>query len=163
MIRAKKIFLIYLFASASLLATQALAQKDKQEITTKNIIVPAQVIYAGQEINSANLKEVSWTGIESSLSTLVTDSPNLIGMVAKRTLVTGRPVPKDSIRSAFLVLQGQVTTMVIEDRGLKMSSYGIPLQSGGVGDTIDIRNTQTGLVVRGRVVAPNIVDLGDTQ
>ena len=125
----------------------------------KRINVPSHVIYAGQIISIDDLQEVNWRRLPAAASRFALEKSDLLGRVAMRSLITGYPVPRDAVRKVHVVIQGQATIMLMQLEGLRISGYGIPLQSGGIGETIDIRNQQTGLVTRGKILSGQTVDV----
>jgi flagellar basal body P-ring formation protein FlgA len=47
--------------------------------------------------------------------------------------------------------------MLYRSGGLTIAGTGVPLQSGGAGDTVNVRNPDTGIVVKGRVEADGTI------
>ena len=132
--------------------------------TNTTIPVPSVVIYVGQILIDDNIKEKIYHGQpKTNESPIISNRDDMIGKLAVRTLLPGHPVRKDDLRSAYSVFQGRVASIMFENRGLSISGYGMPLQSGSVGESVDIRNPQTGIIVRGKVLFNNTVDLSHGQ
>lgn len=110
--------------------------------------VPRSTIYPGDGITAAMLTEVpvskGHSGIHSATETLV-------GRIARRTLIAGEPIALDAVRLPFAVQQGQGVLLVLEAEGLRITVAGEAMQSGAVGETVAVRNADTGAVVRARV------------
>jgi flagellar basal body P-ring formation protein FlgA len=81
----------------------------------------------------------------------------LVGKVARRTLVAGRPITLGAVRDQDVIKQGRPAALVLQSRGLIIMTNGIALQSGGVGDVIRVRNQDTGIVVVGRIEADGAI------
>jgi flagella basal body P-ring formation protein FlgA len=78
----------------------------------------------------------------------------IIGKVAKRTLLPGQAISTNSVAMPKLVTIGAMVKLVFEDGGLTISTYASALQSGAAGDIVSVRNLESGLTLTG-VVAPD--------
>ncbi len=85
----------------------------------------------------------------------------LVGKVARRTLLPGKPIPVNAVRDPFLVVQGRNVQIVFQDGGLTITGYAVALQSGGEGDIVSLRNIDSGVMLKGAVLADGTVRLGD--
>ena len=74
--------------------------------------------------------------------------------MARRTLLPGQPIPTNSVEDPWTVARGAMVKVVVEDSGLSIVTYGAAMQSGAPGALIPIRNTDTGVIIRG-VVQPD--------
>ena len=119
-------------------------------------IVPSEVIYPGQEIDVALMREVAVTNpnIRPDYISSMTD---LEGAVARRTLLPGRVIPIAAIRESYAVERGTPVRLVFSNGGLVITASGSPLQSAAIGDFIKVRNTESGLTVSGTVMADGSV------
>ena len=73
----------------------------------------------------------------------------LIGKVAKRTLLPGRFVPLAAVRDAYLVQQGAPVQMMFVEGGLTISATAVTLEPGSAGDVVKVRNADSGKVLTG--------------
>ncbi len=85
---------------------------------------------------------------------LVTEPRQIIGARSKRALNIGQPV---TMQDLCLVCRGDVVTILIDNSGLSVSASGIAEQDGTLGDTIAVRNQQSGRNIQTEVVAVNQV------
>lgn len=123
----------------------------------KRIPVPAVTIYPGDEIKAEMLEEQVFT-VDTPAMAKVIDTPKaLIGFVARRTLLVGQPIAANAIDQPRLVTRGVTVKVIVEDDGMVIVAYGSPLQSGGVGALIRVRNIDTGVIVVGTVQADGTV------
>ena len=119
-------------------------------------IVPTQVIYPGQEIDIALLREVVVTNPnlrDDYIGSLV----ELEGSVARRTLLPGRVIPTSAVRESYAIERGEVVRLVYSHAGMIISANGSPLASASVGDLVRVRNVDTGVTVSGTVMADRTV------
>ncbi len=72
-------------------------------------------------------------------------------MVARRTLLPGRPVPINAVSIQTLVERGQPGRLVFREQGLFIVMQVEVLQSGGIGDYVRVRNVDSDVVVTGKV------------
>ena len=107
-------------------------------------------IYPGDEISQDMLttKTVDRGSVSNGM---VRDLSAAVGKVARRTLVVGQAIPASALRSRQDVVQGRQYKLIYRDAYLSIAASGIALQSAAVGDTINVRNADTGVVVRARI------------
>jgi flagellar basal body P-ring formation protein FlgA len=113
--------------------------------------VPRAVIYSGDTILAAALIDRSYERPATGGLPRFATRDTAIGKVARRTLLPGQPIPLDAVRSVFVIVQGQPTTLTYEHQGLRIIGKGIALQSASVGEFIRVRLPQFGTIVVGRV------------
>lgn len=82
---------------------------------------------------------------------------DLIGKVARRTLLPGRAIPLQGLDNPRLIRNGSIVKMIYVDGGLQIETDGAALQDGAIGDVIRLRNVDSGIAVEGRVQADGTV------
>jgi flagellar basal body P-ring formation protein FlgA len=119
--------------------------------------VPNVTIYPGDVVANNLLVDRAFT-VPPGESWPVHKSRNgLVGKIARRTLLPGKPIPLNFVRVADVVGQGKPVTIVFQAGALTITAQAMPLQSGGVGDVISLRNVDSGTVVKGVVQADGTV------
>jgi flagella basal body P-ring formation protein FlgA len=118
--------------------------------------VPKLTIYPGDVISSGVLGTKRFGQAAAQLPVFRTPD-GLVGKVARRTLLPGRPIPLNAVRDASVVQIGKQVRIVFESGGLTITGIGIALQNGGVGDVLSLRNTDSGVTIRGTVQADGSV------
>jgi flagella basal body P-ring formation protein FlgA len=119
-------------------------------------IVPNEVIYPGQDVDLSLLREVEVTN-PNIRPDYISSWDDLEGTVARRTLLPGHVIPMSAIREAYAVERGSDVTLVFSAGGLTITAPGRPLESAAIGDSIEVRNTETGVTVSGLVMADGSV------
>ncbi|MBY0256441.1 flagellar basal body P-ring formation chaperone FlgA [Methylobacterium sp.] len=123
--------------------------------------VPTVTIYPGDTIKDSMLRMQAYPETFKA-RTAVIDAPLAIaGRVARRMLLPGEPVPVNAVDDPRLVSRGTPTQIVFEEQGLLITAVGAPLQNGGLGDVIRVRNTDTNRIVLGTVMADGRIRTGD--
>jgi flagella basal body P-ring formation protein FlgA len=120
----------------------------------KNMPVPATTIYPGDIIRTEGLVERTFAPNMPGLEAFFDSKAYLVGRAARRTLLPGQPIPINAVEDARVVSRGVPVKIIVEEQGLVIVAYGMPLQSGGIGSLIRVRNVDTGVVVMG-VVQPD--------
>ena len=134
--------------------------QEPQEPMGRILPVPAVTIYVGDTIDESMLKERVYPE-HYRFRTAVIESPRvLIGKTARRTLRPGEAIPMNSVDDPKLVTRGVPTTVVFEEGGLSISGVGTPLQSGTLGQSIQVKNMDSGRVIIGRVMADGRIRIG---
>jgi flagella basal body P-ring formation protein FlgA len=119
-------------------------------------VVPTRTIYPGEEIGAGSVEEVDVTNPNLS-GEYARQSSEVLGMVAKRTLLPGRTIPPSALREAFAVTRGQTVRLTFSIGTMTISAQGTPLDNAAVGDIIKVRNTDSGVTVSGTVMADKTV------
>jgi flagella basal body P-ring formation protein FlgA len=96
----------------------------------------------------------------AGIDSMIDDPDRLVGMVARRTLLPGRPISESAVKEADLVNRGVPVQLVYDHGGLLITAVATPLQSGGAGDAIRVRNVDSGVVVVGTILADGRVQVG---
>lgn len=112
--------------------------------------VPKVTIYPGDAITS-DLLGVKLFNQATDKLPVIRAPGDVIGKVARRTLVAGKPIPLIFIRDAEVIKQGKPVRIVFTEGPLTISSMAVALQSGGIGDMLSLRNVDSGAVIKGVV------------
>ena len=113
--------------------------------------VPRATIHPGEEITRQTVIERRFPERTTQQFSVVTNRNELIGMVARRTLLPGKPIPVNAITMQMLVKRGEPGRLVFREQGLVIIMQVEVLQSGGAGDLVRVRNVDSGVVVSGTV------------
>lgn len=118
------------------------------------LLVPATVIYPGDVIKEELVMDRAFAPNTPGLAAFAADRASVVGRVARRTLVSGQPIPINALEEQKLVARGNIVKVIVEDGSLSIVTYGSSLQAGGPGTMIQLRNLDTGVIIRG-VVQPD--------
>ncbi|MEP9389695.1 flagellar basal body P-ring formation chaperone FlgA [Mesorhizobium sp. KR9-304] len=124
------------------------------------VLIPSRVIYPGETIDLAVLKEVTLKPGRIVPPAVVFRAPEIEGKVAKRTLLPGRYIPAAALREAWLVEQGAPVQVMFVSGPLTISATAVTLQSGAAGDLVKVRNIDSGKVFTGIVMADGSIRVG---
>jgi flagella basal body P-ring formation protein FlgA len=121
--------------------------------------VPTVTIYPGDLIDAERLTD--HTFIQSQVANGYVDSQDmLVGKVAKRTLLPDHPISANAIDEDDLIKRGTAVRLVFQQPGLVISTYASPLEDGSAGDSIRVRNTDSGAIVVGVIQPDGTVRVG---
>jgi flagella basal body P-ring formation protein FlgA len=121
--------------------------------------VPTVTIYPGDTIADEQLADQMFP--QARFATGYLDARRLlVGKVARRTLLPGRPVARNAVTEADLVARGAPVRLVFQAAGLEIVAFATPLQDGGAGDAIRVRNLDSGAIVTGVVQEDGTVRVG---
>ena len=124
--------------------------------------VPTIVLYPGDVIRDGVLVDRDFALDPQAAGGMVEDRSVLVGKVAKRTLLPGKPIPMNGVGEPKVVSNGAQVRVVFSEGGLTISTYGAALQAGGVGDLIKVRNPESGIIVTGTVQPDGSVRVSDS-
>jgi flagella basal body P-ring formation protein FlgA len=147
---------VRMFALAALALLASAAPLFAQEV----VFIPNRVIYPGETIDLATLKEVKLKPGKVIPPAVVFRPQEIEGKVAKRTLLPGRYIPASSVREAWLVEQGASVQVMFVSGPLTISATAVTLQSGAAGDLVRVRNIDSGKIVSGTVMADGSIRVG---
>ncbi len=114
------------------------------------LMTPVTAIYPGDEITAEMVAPQSFR-FGGSSENFARSLEDVVGRIARRTLMRGQPIPLSALREKAAVLQGKTYSMIYTSEFLSVAGVGVPLQSGAVGSIINVRNPDTGVVVKARV------------
>ncbi|WP_167770982.1 flagellar basal body P-ring formation chaperone FlgA [Bradyrhizobium niftali] len=120
----------------------------------KRLPVPAVSIRAGELIRDDMITERAFAPNLLGVAMFIEGRQVLVGRMARRALLPGQPIPTNSVEDPWTVARGAMVKVVVEDSGLSIVTYGSAMQSGAAGALIPVRNTDTGVIIRG-VVQPD--------
>jgi flagellar basal body P-ring formation protein FlgA len=141
-----------LFAAAILFCSPLAAEQ-------RPLPVPAQVIYPGDKITNAMLEDSQEGGAPPP--NVLADRADIVGKVAKRTLLPGRPIAAIAVEEARAVSMGALVSLVYQADGLSIVTTGQALQNGYAGQLVQARNLDSGIVVTGIVQPDGSIRLKD--
>ncbi len=118
--------------------------------------VPALTIYPGQVITADMLRMRRYHPDDVD-GRYVTDSRALIGRMAARTLVRNRPVPPSAVTAPWVVRRGKAVRLIFRAGGLEITALGTALDNAAAGETVAVRNVDSGRVVYGIAQADGTV------
>jgi flagellar basal body P-ring formation protein FlgA len=129
------------FAAVLFPASAALAEQP--------IPVAAVTIYPGEIIRDGMLSQRDMPDNFAGQAMTVLDRTALIGKSVRRTLLPGLPIPISAIGEPKIITVGAMIRLTYKDGDLTITTYAAALQAGGVGDTIAVRNPESGLTISG--------------
>jgi len=111
---------------------------------------PRAIIYPGDLIRDDMLVDAPLTAPASS-GPVALGAEDIVGMVARRTLLPGQSIPINALAAPRVVRAGSAVKLVYIDGGLEITTVGSALQDGAVGQRVQVRNDDSGVTVSGRV------------
>ncbi|GJD52829.1 hypothetical protein OPKNFCMD_5596 [Methylobacterium crusticola] len=122
--------------------------------------VPTVTVYPGDVIREPMLRLQAYPRTFRARAAVIDAPLAMVGRTARRMLLPGEPVPVNAVDDPRLVSRGAPTQMIFEENGLVITAVGAPLQNGGLGETIRVRNSDTGRIVLGTVMADGRIRIG---
>lgn len=123
-------------------------------------IVPSQIIYPGQAIGNTSLQEKFFTIKSSAAASYVLSADQLVGKVARKTLLPGQPILVSAVNEPDLIQRGVAVPIVYDTGALVITAKGIPMEAGRSGDFVKVRNIDSGIIVTGTVLANGSIQVG---
>ncbi len=90
----------------------------------------------------------------------VTDPGDAVGKRLTVTLRSGAPIRSSQLANVPVVVSGQLVTIVIENKGLKITVEGRARSAGGVGDLVRVQNLASKKELTARVLDASTVEVG---
>lgn len=119
-----------------------------------SIPTPRVTIYPGDRLDDSVLDDMEAVPDASARRGVVESRKDLIGKVARRTLLPGQPILAIAVDNPRLITIGTQVKIVFSEDGLTITALGMALQAGAAGDLIRVRNQDSNLVVVG-VIQPD--------
>ena len=127
----------------------------------RTIFVPRAVIYPGDVLTNSNLIERELLVSADNPPVFGEHQQDLIGKIARRTLLPGELIPENGIRAQDVVKQGRTYKLTYNSKFLSIVGLGVPLQSGSTGEIISVRNLESGLSIRARIRSDQTLAVDD--
>jgi flagellar basal body P-ring formation protein FlgA len=128
--------------------------------TGLSVPVPTTTIYPGDIIDDGMIVERSVQPKQVGRMMIVPDRAELVGKVARRTLLPGRPVPVIAVAEPDLIPRGAPVELVFQEGGLTILAQAMSLEAGSAGDVIRVRNMDSGLIIKAVVQLDGTVRVG---
>lgn len=154
--------LLFAYASAvAIVALVLLAVPIRAFAADINLPVPNTVVYPGQTVLDHGVTDKPYRVPAKVLQDYVVEEAMLDGKVARRTLLPGKPILLSDLKAPDVVRAGVTATMVYRAGGLLITTIGTPLRSASEGESVRVRNNDSGLIVSGVVAADGSIEVGD--
>ena len=89
----------------------------------------------------------------------IEQASEIVGKVARRTLLPGQVIPLNAVRPPDLVRQGRPASAIYQADGLTITMQVLPMQPGMAGDYIAVQNSDSGVVIKGTVLPDGSISL----
>lgn len=120
-------------------------------------VVARHIIYPGQMIEQTSIEVVDASNCPNCDAGYIQDAAVVAGKIAIKTLEPGKLIFPGDIRMAPAVIRGEEVTVLYRKGALQISMSGIPLNEAAVGESVSIRNAESGAIVSGVVQADGTV------
>lgn len=118
----------------------------------QGVVVVVRALQAGHVLTAADL-----TTVERDSAHLppgaVGDVQALVGQVLRYSVAAGQPLVRSMLTGPLLVHYGQMVSLVAQGMGVRLVALGQAMADGRVGQSVLVRNVQSGRVVSGVVDA----------
>jgi len=120
----------------------------------RHFVVAAQVIYPGDRITDAMLADAQNAQVDDGV---LSEREQIVGKVAKRTLLPGQSIPAIAVEEPRAVSMGGLVRLVYQQEGLSIVTNAQALQNGFIGQVVQVRNIESGIIVSGAIQADGSV------
>jgi flagellar basal body P-ring formation protein FlgA len=117
-------------------------------------------IYPGDRIDESMLEDVELSP-DADARSVIESRGDIVGKVARRTLLPGQAIPAIAVENPRLVKIGSQVKIIFSEDGLVITAFGLALQAGGVGDLIRVRNQDSGMMVSGVVQSDGTIRVSE--
>ncbi|HUD51034.1 flagellar basal body P-ring formation chaperone FlgA [Parvibaculum sp.] len=104
-------------------------------------------------------QDIDWVRLPATRvsQNIITSESQLVGMSPRHSLRTGEPLRNTDVQAPLVVAKGTQVDMTYVSGSLTLTARGRALQSGAIGDTVDILNPRSNRTIQGTVLGPNMV------
>ena len=147
---------VLMVAVVSLLGAVGVANADQNEM----LPVPSVTIYPGDPIAETMLVDRPFPAGTSATFPVVIAHTELMGKIARRTLLPGKPIAVNSVAVRALVQRGTIVPATYRDGALVITASVLALQDGALNAAIQARNVDSGKIIVGAVQADGSIQIG---
>ena len=143
-------------ARALVLALVALLAPTPARAEGLSAVVAARMVHAGETVSRDALAVLA---VRSPPAPgFVSSVGEATGLVARRTLIRGRLIPRDALRPPDAVAKGALIDLRWRSGALTLRVPAIALRAAGAGDRVPVRVPSTGARLDARVMGPGVVE-----
>lgn len=129
---------------------------------TAQIIAQAPVLVAAHDLTErTRIRDgdvrVEMRRLERSVSIYIRDTERLRGAAVTRTIASGEPIMTDAIYADIIIKPGDPVRIVGESGAVSLNVAGEARAAGRVGDRIQVKNLQSGVLLQAIVVDEGLV------
>lgn len=139
--------------SSAVLRRQATRFSGVAVETVQTVTVDHQV-ERGEVLKASDLTVIRRPKAEGAV---VSDAHAATGMAARRQLRPGQPLHDADLMKPAIIARNDTVTIIYEAPGLTLTLRGEAQESGALGDTVSVINSQSKRAVQGVVTGPNRV------
>jgi len=111
--------------------------------------VPNVTLYPGDMLSADMLSSRRFRSSAAARTPVARNADEIVGKVARRTLLRGKPIALHALREPYLVKKGNPVRVVYSVGGLVITTYATSLKSGSLGEVIQARNIDSGKIIVG--------------
>ena len=125
-------------------------------------LTPRRIIYPGDAVHEEALEEKLFQTNTATEGAIVRTREEILGKIARRTLIPGQPIAISGLDTPRVIKVGASVRIIFASEGLQIIATGVAQQAGGIGDTIRVRNEESGIFVSGRIMPDGSVLVGES-
>lgn len=127
--------------------------------TYLEVPVTSRVVKAGEVILAADITFVK-TKVSRLRENFITNESDIIGMQAKKHFSPGSLVKKTELSRPVVIKMYDPVNITYSSGAIDLKITGTSLGTGAVGDTVRVKNNDSGAVMLGRIINKNTVQVG---
>jgi flagella basal body P-ring formation protein FlgA len=113
---------------------------------------------SGDVISAQDITYVNLDARKVERGYIVT-AKDLIGKSPARVIFANRAIMAREITAQTLVEEKKAVTIYFKNSVIEMQDMGVALEDGALGDFIRVKNTTSNIVISGKVIAENLVEV----
>ena len=130
-------------------------QKKLKVSNTKEILVLNKSIEKGNYIKKSDL-----TFIKSRKKNIFyNNKEELIGRKVKQNLKKGQYIQPRHLFTKYSVNEGDPVVIVSKFKNAEVTTGGIAIRSGNIGDVLEVKNTRSGKIIKGMLKKNKIINV----
>lgn len=131
---------------------------NSETVTQAKVLIPTNSIIVNN--NPLNAKLFTWqTLYTSSPNQYFTDLKQLPFYKLTRNIKKNTPLKRNALTYVTLVKAGQLASITMSHKGLRLESKGKAIRNGNIGDTVSLQNMKTKKIIIGKVIGENLVEV----
>ena len=134
------------------------AEKSAPQATTRPAVVLRQGLLRGTRLSAAQMQVVQMPVADLPMQS-IDNIDNAVDAELTRDVLAGKPLRSADLRPALMVKRGQTVTLTLrQSNGFAVSAQVEALQDGRKGDSIRLKNRESGRILTGKVMGPNSLE-----
>jgi flagella basal body P-ring formation protein FlgA len=124
------------------------------------VVALTRVVYPGQAVTLDAMTMVELQRPMAGSDKALREMDALVGKIARKTMLPNRLLFADNFSAPAVIESGQTVAVAFATSTMAITLTAVALESAGIGDTVRVRNRESGRIIFGQVSGDGTIIVG---